>query len=161
MENPQSELCVEILRRLQTMGALQQMVVIGSWCLPFYRRYFADDVWLPAVRTRDMDVLVPEPRRLRTGVDLAAELRDLGFVPGYRGTEGYMMLQHPELILEFLVPERGRGQDGPCEIQGLGVNAQPLRFLDMLAANVIRVPYEGVDVPVPHPAYYPDFRGAT
>jgi hypothetical protein len=64
------------------------------------------------------------------------------------------MLQHPELILEFLVPERGRGQDRPCQIQSLGVNAQALRFLDMLAANVIRLPYEGMDVPVPHPAHY-------
>lgn len=154
MPNPQRELCIEILRRLHAGRVLPQIVLVGSWCMLFYREYFSADDWLPAVRTRDMDLLVPEPRRLQASLDLVEELRGLGFVPGFRGEQGYMMLQHPELILEFLVPERGRGHDGPYDISALGVNAQALRFMDMLAARIVRIPCEGMEVPVPHPAYY-------
>jgi len=36
----------------------------------------------------------------------------------------------------------------------LGINAQPLRFLDLLAQNTVRVPFDDITVTVPHPANF-------
>ena len=42
MEKSQYELCIEVLRRLDKAGILGDIVLIGSWCIPFYKEYFSD-----------------------------------------------------------------------------------------------------------------------
>ena len=64
------------------------------------------------------------------------------------------MLVHPELAIEFLVPERGRGSDKPFNLSAIGINAQQLRYLDLLSRHVIRVNKEGFTVALPHPALF-------
>jgi hypothetical protein len=77
-------------------------------------------------------------------------LEDLGFVTDFhRG--GYMRLIHPELIVEFLVPERGRGTDRPVRLPRLGINAQALRFLSVLEEHTITATLEGIQVRMPPP----------
>lgn len=55
-------------------------------------------------------------------------LKDLGFVMDYKGNHSYIVFEHPDLILEFLAPARGRESEKPILIEPLGINAQPLRF---------------------------------
>jgi hypothetical protein len=38
----QFDLCLEVLRRLQKASVLDHIVIIGSWCIYFYRNYFID-----------------------------------------------------------------------------------------------------------------------
>ncbi len=105
MENSQYSLCIEILRRLDNAGLLKHMMVIGGWAAYFYREYFEGSGYAPVLRTRNMDILVPRPGSIKTKVDITELLKELGFVTGFTGPEGYMRLEHPELIIEFLVPE--------------------------------------------------------
>jgi hypothetical protein len=151
---PQYDLCREVLRRLDAAGVLDRVILIGSWCLLAYREYFGRRAALPALRTRDMDFLVARriPRAPRT--DIPALLADLGFLAERRGQAGYIQLQHPELFIEFLIPERGRGVDGAIELPEFGLNAQPLRYLDFAAMNTVKLPVFGVSVTVPHPANF-------
>lgn len=107
MEPSQYELCVEILRRLDRAGILKHIVLVGSWCTVFYRDYFSSQAYRPSLKTRDVDLLIPKPRAVQSQTDAADLLRDLGFVVGFTGPEGYIRLEHPELIVEFLVPKRG------------------------------------------------------
>ena len=154
MEPSQYELCVEILRRLDRAGVLKHIVLVGSWCTVFYREYFSPHAYGPSLKTRDVDLLIPKPRAVESQTDVADLLRDLGFVVGFTGPEGYIRLEHPELIVEFLVPERGRPSDKPYPLPGLGLNAQALRFLDFLAQNTIAVRIHEVAVTLPHPANF-------
>jgi len=86
-------------------------------------------------------------------VDVPALLEDLGFVIDFhRG--GYIRLIHPELIVEFLVPELGRGVDHPVRVPQLKINAQALRFLNILADRTITATFEGIPVRMPHPAIF-------
>jgi hypothetical protein len=101
-----------------------------------------------------MDFMIPVPIHLESKVDLTELLKDLGFVVDYKGEEGYIVFQHPEVILEFLVPEKGRGRKKPYDFPDLGINAQSLRFLDLLSKNTIRISLDGLWVIVPHPANY-------
>jgi len=77
-------------------------------------------------------------------------LKDLGFVTTFKGSEGYIKLDHPDLIIEFLVPERGRGTNKPCKLPQLGLNAVALRFLNFLTDNTVKIKVNNFYVNMPH-----------
>ncbi|HPN88757.1 MAG TPA: GSU2403 family nucleotidyltransferase fold protein [Candidatus Omnitrophota bacterium] len=154
MEKNQYNLCLEVLNRLNTSGVLKEIILIGSWCLPFYSEYFSNVKYNPVFRTRDMDFLVPLPRKIKINIDIFDLLKDLGFIVGFQGKEGYIRLEHPALIIEFLVPEKGKGTNKPISLSQLGVNATALRFLNFLTDNTILVKVEDFNVRLPHPANF-------
>ncbi len=154
MEKSQYNLCLQVLGRLDTAGVLKDMILVGSWCTLFYKGFFGRIGYLTTLKTRDMDLLIPQPRSLSTQTDIAELLKDLGFLVGFSGQQGFIRLEHPELIVEFLVPEKGRGTDGPYALPSLGVNAQALRFLEFLAQNTITSTAGSVRITLPHPSHF-------
>lgn len=154
MEKNQYNLCVEVLRRLRKADVLENMILIGSWCMPFYKDYFSGTAYSPSMKTRDIDFLISRRSAIKARADLPALMKDLGFILDFRGREGYIILEHPELAIEFLVPERGRGVDKPVLLPQLGLNAQALRFLELLAKDTITVKVEGISISLPHPANF-------
>ena len=154
MEKNQYSLCEEILRRLHGAGVLDGMVIAGSWCIVFYKEYFNSDEFTATIRTRDIDFAIPIPTEFTSRIDLKDLLADLGFLVDFRGDEGHMRFVHPDLILEFLVPERGRGSAKAFDIPELGANAQRLRYLDISLTDTITVNFRGTPVRLPHPARF-------
>jgi len=128
VEKSQYDLCIEVLRRLDKVGVLKDIVLVGSWCTLFYKEFFGQKNYTTSLTTRDIDLLIPLPRDLKVKTDVAAILKDLGFIVGFTGSQGYIRLEHPQLIVEFLVPEKGRGSDKPYSLPQLGLNAQSLRY---------------------------------
>jgi hypothetical protein len=132
VEENQYDLCTEILHRLDREGILKKTILIGSWCLFFYKEYFKLAEFSPSIRTRDIDILIPIPVKFEQKVDVFELIKDLGFILDFRKPDGYMRFMHPELILEFIVPERGKARAEPFDLPELGINAQPLRFMELL-----------------------------
>lgn len=147
------ELCLEVLKRLDKAGVLQDIILVGSWCVYFYKDHFPEMGLLSRIRTRDMDFLIPTPLKIRTTINMADILKDLGFIMDFQG-EGHVRLTHPELIIDFLVAEKGRGWNGPYPIKALGITAQPLRFLNLLLDNPITLKSHGILLKLPHPINY-------
>jgi len=56
----QYELFLEVLRRLQKVGLLNEVILIGSWTTVFYKAHFKKYEALKkfALVTRDLDLLV-------------------------------------------------------------------------------------------------------
>lgn len=156
MEKKQFELCKEVLKRFHESGILKDFILIGSWCLYFYREYFHNESYikLTAITTRDIDFLIDSPGKIKKKVDVPELLKDLGFVTTFKGTQGYIKLDHPDLILEFLIPEKGKGSEKPYPLPQLGMNAVALRFLSFLSSNTIRIKMENFYVILPHPANF-------
>jgi hypothetical protein len=156
VEKNQSELCFEILRRFHKTGILNDFILIGSWCVYFYQDYFSDVPYIDqiSIKTRDIDFLISNPSHIRQEVDIPMLLKDLGYVTIYKGTKGYIKLDHPDLLLEFLVIERGRGKNKPHPLPKLGVNAVALRFLNFLTIKTIKVKIEDFYLTLPHPANF-------
>jgi len=154
VEKSQYELCAEVLGRLDQAGVLKNMVLVGSWCTLFYQEFFGRTSYKVSLITRDMDLLIPRPSAIKAKVDVAELLKDLGFVVGFTGSKGYIRLQHPLLIVEFLVPERGKGSEEPYSLPQLGLNAQPLRFLEFLAQNTLTTKVGATTVTLTHPANF-------
>jgi hypothetical protein len=153
-EKEQFAVLWQVLRRFQSAGILDGLILIGSWCLYFYRVQLGPFGDLPAVRTLDVDFLIPRPPRSQKEADVPAILEGFGFTPTHHGMSGLVVYDHPELRLEFLIPELGRGTSGPVKIPNLHVNAQGIRFLNFLSDHTIVVDYQGVKVRIPEPAAF-------
>ncbi len=68
---------------------------------------------------------------------------------------GYTKYTNPELELEFLTPELGRGKgDKPYKINKLHVSAQGLRYLNLLQSYILKVESGGLKVMLPEPAAF-------
>jgi hypothetical protein len=145
---------MEILRRLDRECVLSKIILIGSWCLPIYRHYYSRESNLTSLRTRDIDFLVSRKEKIKEKVDLPKLLEDLGFIEDYKFPQGHVRLVHPELIMEFLVEERGRGSEEPYPLPFLSMNAQRIRLLGMLEENTVTVDFNGIEVRLPHPVNY-------
>lgn len=143
----------DVLEIFAKARLLDELILVGSWCMLFYKDYFSPADFSPSIRTRDIDFLVPQPNRISKNIDIAELLKNEGFIITFNNS-GYMRLEHPELIIEFLVPEIGRGTNKPVKLKELGINAQALRFLDLLSENVIEIKYNDKWLKVPHPAAY-------
>lgn len=143
-----------ILERFQQLGILDKVVIIGSWAAFLYRNYFFSKTYGFAPKTTDVDFLVPLPCKIDKPVDLPEELKDLNYIVQFSGQKGYIKLGHPELSLEFLVPELGRGSDKPYPLNNLGINAQPLRYVNLLLQDVIVITHHGMKIKVPHPTVF-------
>lgn len=154
MDEKQYKLLLEVLKRFEAEGILKSIILIGSWCVPLYKEHFSALKNVSILRTRDMDFLVPLDAKFKRSVDVVELLKDLDFKEEFVGNEGYIRLIHAYLILEFLVPEKGSSSAKPYNLPKLGLNAQRLRFLDMLVKDTIQVEINGIKVIIPHPANF-------
>jgi len=154
VEKSQYDLCIEVLRRLDKARILKHIVLVGSWCTLFYKEFFGSKKYMTSLTTRDMDLLIPLPGAIKVKTDVAELLKDLGFIVGFTGSQGYIRLEHPQLIVEFFVPEKGRGSDKPYSLPQLGLNAQALRFLEYLSVNTITSRIGSIKLKLPHPANF-------
>jgi hypothetical protein len=103
VEKSRSSLLVEVFKRLSEHKVLDNVLLIGSWCNLLYESYFQSDSYTASFRTRDIDFFIRMPLRRQKKVDIAWILEDLDFVTDFKGSEGYTVLEHDELIIEFLV----------------------------------------------------------
>ncbi|MBU2598194.1 MAG: nucleotidyltransferase domain-containing protein [Actinobacteria bacterium] len=147
------DLCLEILKRFQQVGILDKIIIVGSWCIYFYKEYFQNKNYTSSIRTRDIDILVPLPFRSKKTINIPELLKDLGFIVDFH-REGYIRLLHPELIIEFLVPEKGRGTDKPIHLPQLGIKAEALRYMSFIVDNIIKLNVYNLTINLPHPAAF-------
>jgi len=153
-EEAQLSIFIQLLRRFEREGVLNQIMLIGSWCLFFYRSVLSEGRSLPAMRTLDADFLIPTQRTIRREVNVPLLLKEMGFVPTFYPSSNWIVYDHPELRVEFLIPELGKGHDKAQEVKKLHVRAQRLRFLNLLAEYPRKLSYEGFSIDVPEPAAF-------
>ena len=125
--------------------------LIGSWTCVLYQRHCGAPLY--PLRTQDVDFLLPRIYPKRDPVDLEAALAPLGFHVGFT-PRGAIHFIHADLKVEFLTPERGKGDDEPRTIKPLGIKVVQLRFLDMLFDHPLTVKEGTVSVHIPNPTNF-------
>lgn len=143
-----------VLINLNKADVLRGIVLIGGWCPLIYKEYFGNPVEISVQRTADLDILVPNPPCIHKEVDVSLILKELGFDRKVSPFDGYEKYVHPDLEVEFLTPERGRGREKPYTIDKLHVNAQGLRYLDLIQSHVMKTSFRGISLNVPEPTAY-------
>jgi hypothetical protein len=148
------DLFLVILAKLDKEEVLQDIILIGGWCPLVYKEYFGNPVEISMQRTADLDFLIPNPPRIHKDVDVSLILEGLGFDKKLSLLDGYEKYVHPDLEVEFLTPEKGRGRDKPYTIDKLHINAQGLRYLDLIQSYIMKTVYNGISINVPEPTAY-------
>ncbi len=148
------DLFLAILISLSKAEVLRDIIFIGGWCPLVYREYFGNPVEISMQRTADLDILIPNPPRIYKEVDVSLILKELGFDRKVSLIDGYEKYVHPDLEVEFLTPERGRGREKPYAIKKLHINAQGLRYLDLIQSHVMKTSFRGISLNVPEPTAY-------
>jgi hypothetical protein len=143
-----------VLEALHREGLLEHFIVVGSWCVYFYKHHFQNVLHFPPWRTTDIEFDTSLLRKASKKVDITRVLKEFDFVMRFHGDEGYTSYVHPEIIIEFLVPQKGEGRTNPYKVPGFGINPQPIRFLSVLEEDFLVIDYRGLPVKVPHPAHF-------
>jgi hypothetical protein len=143
-----------ILKLLQEEGILKELIIIGGWCLIIYRYLYNNPKEISSLRTSDIDFLIPLGQKFSKEVDIGEVFSKLDFEPVFSTSKGFIKYAHPEMEIEFLVPEVGRVIDKPYKLMALKSNVQRLRYLDILTKNSLVIPYKNYKVRVPEPAAY-------
>jgi len=102
-----------VLKELHKAGALKHLILAGSWCQYFYRILFEKSAEIPLLRTTDIDLLIPNPPKIHDNIDVPDILTSLGFDAHFDYKTGLIKYVHPDLEIQFLTPDRGRGKDTP------------------------------------------------
>jgi hypothetical protein len=144
------ELFTSVLQSLEEVGILSSVVIIGGWAQILYRQYFKDPPELSVLRTRDIDILFARPLIIKPVGNLEEALAARGFDRIY-GEDGTTKFSTPEAEIEFLVPERGRGDEKPYLIKELAIRASSLRLVDMLMVDPLEVRYGKYKIKIPDP----------
>jgi hypothetical protein len=131
--------------------SLGHLVIVGGWAHVLFRNHpLARTVSYPPLRTVDADVAIAG--RTRVGLsDLRQRLLDHGFKEEFRGDDRppvthYQLGSDSAFYAEFLTPLVGSGmKHGVADVTETvaGVQAQKLRYLEVLLIEPWRVPYRG------------------
>jgi len=94
-------LFLKVLMHFHDAGILEEIILVGSWCMYFYKEYFYPEKYNPSIRTRDIDFLIPLPIRSKKKIDIVELLRKDGFIVTFSNS-GYIRLEHPEIRKEVI-----------------------------------------------------------
>lgn len=143
----------KLIKALDDTGALKHLVLIGSWATLLYKDYFKNPDYHPAIRTTDIDFLLPKKPPQQLKINLPEIFGSMGFIEEFT-TDGWVTFHKPELHIEFLCPRVGPKSDEPVKVPQMNITARPLRFMSLMARETIQCQYRGIEVTLPHPAVY-------
>jgi len=143
-----------VLRRLQDAGILSCLILVGSWCQYYYRILFDNTPDIPLIRTTDIDFLVPNPPKTKKNIDIGQLLNSLGFDNDFDYSTGIIKYVHPDLEIQFITPERGRGKDKAYDIKQFQIKVEGIRSLGILQDNSFTMKHGDISLRIPEPEAY-------
>jgi hypothetical protein len=102
----------------------------------------------------DLDILVPRDIQVQKPIDIPVILKSIGFDEVFSRLSGDSKFVHPEMEVEFLIADYGKGSAGPYNITNLNVLAQGLRYLSLVYDYSITIDYNSIPIRVPEPSAF-------
>ena len=152
---------------------LPELVIGGGWAPLIYHHYLIGDKSSEPIRTKDIDILVPEKLPVIGAKKVDELLLEAGLEPVFRsrGTPPVVSYEGDidgyEVEIEFLTDQSGAKDAVVVRVQD-GLNAQSLRYISILTDNAIEVEVDDfycreklwlLTVRVPSPASYIFHKG--
>lgn len=123
---------------------LSDIVIAGGWAPLIYYHYILSDKNIRSLRTKDIDIVVPESLKKRREKTINELLLEAGFKHKFKSLDTPPVVSYEGIIgsyeveIEFLTHKRGPKEDIVIEVQK-GLHAQSLRFITLLLDNTIDV----------------------
>lgn len=134
-------------------GLLPYVMLIGSWAEYIYQFHLKSD-FHPNLRTRDIDFLYVNLNRPDRDINLFSRLKEKGFVYKEDSVSGVGKFVKEDLLeLEFITRVLGKGQ-ATYKIPSIGIEAEGLRIVNMLADYPLELECNGHVITVPEPEAY-------
>lgn len=143
--NIQKVTAEEIIRIFSQHGI--SAILIGSYCIPVLKEGLRLN--LPTIRTQDIDFLITVPYKGKE-VDVEAVLKPVGFSIGFN-PDGSTFFTNGVFKVEFVTPEKGKGYDKAVSVKPLKIRATPLRYIQMLSEQPLRIGRDNYTYFVPNP----------
>lgn len=142
----------EVLDVLNKEGILTKSIIIGSWCLLFYKYIFEN--FEPTLRTTDIDFYVPNPKSIKANDSVISSLKDINYDMVHDSCTNRTSFISPEgFEIEFLT-KLNRNQLPTIQLGNTGIHAESIPYVEIFAGSYIEVNYEGIIVKVASPASY-------
>jgi len=153
LENEQFEIFHKILAKLNDSGSLNELILIGSWCLPIYSKIYSGNTEIQMLRTKDIDFLVKNPRNIYKPINIDSVLQEIGFEPTFDTSSILKKYDMNGFDLEFL-SARIRGNEKIIKIPQLSITAQVLDYMEIAVQYAMETEYIGIKLKIPElPAY--------
>jgi hypothetical protein len=143
--NTQKVTAEEIIKIFSQHGI--KSILIGSYCMPVMQDELG--FTLPTIKTQDIDFLLNIPYKGKE-TDVESMLKPMGFSIGF-APDGSTYFTNGIFKVEFLTPEKGKGSDKAVPIRALKIKATPLRYLQMLSEQPLKMGKEDYVYFVPNP----------
>jgi len=123
---------------------LLDIVIAGGWAPLIYYRYLLSDKKIRPLRTKDIDIVVPESLKKRKEKTVNELLLEAGFKPKFKSLHAPPVVSYEGIVgdyeveIEFLTHKKGPKEDIVIEVQQ-GLHAQSLRFITLLLDHTIEV----------------------
>jgi hypothetical protein len=132
---------------------LPHVMLIGSWAEYIYQFHLKSD-FRPNLRTRDIDFLYVNLNRPEKDIRLFNGLKEKGFVYKEDSFSGVGKFVKEDLLeLEFITRVLGKGR-ATYKIPSIGIEAEGLRVVNMLADYPLKVECNDHVIIVPEPEAY-------
>lgn len=144
----------ETIQVFSNEGILPYVILVGSWVEVIYEIAMFPS-FEASLHTKDVDFLVKNIRLPREKVDVIKALEKHGYITDIDPlTEVTKFYKDGILELEFLVRQLGQGQVEAYRVESMGIKAEGLRNMNILADHTVTVVVEGYQITVPKPAAY-------
>ncbi len=147
MEKSATNEFLTILRALHCAGALEQLILVGSWCLPVYRFLYKSDE-IPVLRTTDLDFLIENPKKRFPCIDVPSVLEHLGFSTIFDINSNLTKYERHDLEIEFLTT-RTRSASPIVPVSNLQLTAQMLSYMEIAKQFVQKTEYNDIPLKIP------------
>ncbi|TET69356.1 MAG: hypothetical protein E3J56_09790 [Candidatus Aminicenantes bacterium] len=123
---------------------LSDIVIAGGWAPLIYYHYLVSDKTREPLRTKDIDIVVPERLEKKSNKTIDKILTEAGFKINFRSRHSIPIVSYVGTIgdfkveIEFLTHRRS-DKDGQVAVVQEGLHAQLLSFINVLLENSITV----------------------
>ena len=151
MKSYESEM-VNVLKAFNEAGALNDVIVSGSWAMYFYEFIF--DNFVPRVETTDLDFYLPNPKRT-TGDNISKKLSNYSYQRHndyITGKTTFLSLESGFSIEFLTLPDRN--MTPTINVKGLDVVAEALPKMAPAGWNFIQIKYSNMIVNVVSPVSF-------
>jgi len=131
---------------------LPDIVIAGGWAPLIYYHYLLSNKEIEPLRTKDIDIVVPNKLEKRAPSTIDESLIEAGFKPRFKSRHTPPAVSYEGNIegsvveIEFLTELKGSGEDVVIKVQK-GLHAQALRFISLLLENTIVVKIDDFILP--------------
>ena len=142
----------EIFEVLNKEGFLSNLIIIGSWCLLFYKNIF--DNFNPTIRTTDIDFYVPNTKTIKERYNIIRSLKNINYDHINDILTNKTIFISPDgFELEFLT-KLNRSGLSCVRIGKTSIYAESMPYLDLFNFHYMEIDFFGMNIKVASPTSY-------